>query len=106
MATLRVVLVSSLKVNVNCLLFGLTVHCQLLYVCMSANHPYLQPEGWITKGAAQRDRRKAFERCLWLPPTVVNDPGAQQPSQMFLTWARPQHRELRALLLTNSVWVL
>ena len=32
--------------------------------------------------------------------TVMNDPGAQQPSQMFfLTWvkARPQHRELRAL---------
>ena len=40
--------------------------------------------------------------------TVMNDPGAQQPSQMFLTWvkARPQHRELRALLFTNSVWVL
>ena len=40
--------------------------------------------------------------------TVMNDPGAQQPSQMFLTWvkARPQHRELRALLLTNSVCVL
>ena len=40
--------------------------------------------------------------------TVMNDPGAQQPSQIFLTWvkARPQHRELRALLLTNSVWVL
>ena len=40
--------------------------------------------------------------------TVMNDPGAQQPSQMFLSWvkARPQHRELRALLSTNSVWVL
>ena len=40
--------------------------------------------------------------------TVMNDPGAQQPSQMFFTWvkARPQHRELCALLLTNSVWVL
>ena len=40
--------------------------------------------------------------------TVMTDPGAQQPSQMFLTWvnARPKHRELRALLLTNSVWVL
>ena len=39
---------------------------------------------------------------------VMNDPGAQQPSQMFLTWVkvRPQNRELRALLLTNSVWVL
>ena len=31
--------------------------------------------------------------------TAMNDPGAQPPSQMFLTWvkARPQHRELRAL---------
>ena len=40
--------------------------------------------------------------------TVMNDPRAQQPSQMFLTWvkARPQHREFRALLLTNGVWVL
>ena len=25
---------------------------------MSADHPYSQPEGWITKGAAQRDRPK------------------------------------------------
>ena len=37
-------------------------------VCMSANHSYLQPEGWITKGAAQRDRPNAFERRLRLPP--------------------------------------
>ena len=37
-------------------------------VCMSANHPYLQPEGWITKGAAPQDRPNAFERRLWLPP--------------------------------------
>jgi len=164
-----------------------------LYVCMSANHPYLQPQGWITKGAAQRDRPNAFERRLRLPPNghewplqyqshalamgrrefrgagslpdvvlvgllflgianssladlfpvnsffwciswmkggrlltwywnwplrawdevlfdgfsavisrcktqyIMNDPGAQQPSQMFLTWvkARPQHRKLR-----------
>ena len=30
----------------------------------------------------------------------MNDPGAKQPSQMFLIWvkARPQHRELRDLL--------
>ena len=36
---------------------------------------------------------------------IMNDPGAEQSSQMFLTWvkARPQQRELRALLLTNSV---
>ena len=37
--------------------------------------------------------------------TAMNVPGAQQPSQMLLTWvkARPQHRELRALRFTNSV---
>ena len=40
--------------------------------------------------------------------TAMNDPGAQQPSPMFLTCvkATPQHREPRALLLTNSVWVI
>ena len=32
--------------------------------------------------------------------TVMNEPGTQQPSQMFLTWVkiRPQHRELRVLI--------
>ena len=36
--------------------------------------------------------------------TVMNDPGAQQSSQMFFTWvkARPHHWELRALLLIDS----
>ena len=40
--------------------------------------------------------------------TVMNDPGAQQPRQMFLTWVKttPQLRELHALLITNSVWAL
>ena len=42
--------------------------CTCMYVCVSANHPYLQPGGWITKGAAQRDRPNAYERRLWLPP--------------------------------------
>ena len=39
---------------------------------------------------------------------VMNDPGAQQLSQMFLTWAkaRPQHRELYVLLFMNNVGVL
>ena len=39
---------------------------------------------------------------------VINDPAAQQPSQMFFIWvkARPQHQELHALLFMNSVWVL
>ena len=35
---------------------------RIIYVCVSTNHPYLQPEGWITKGAAQRDRPNTFER--------------------------------------------
>ena len=32
--------------------------------------------------------------------TVTNDPGAQQPSQMFMTWVktRPQHWKVSALL--------
>ena len=37
-----------------------------LYVCVSADHPYSQPEGWITKGAAQRDQPNAYESRLWL----------------------------------------
>ena len=38
----------------------------------------------------------------------MNDPRAQQPSQMILTWVktRPQHREFCALVFPNSVWVL
>ena len=40
--------------------------CLVLYTVLY--HPYLQPEGWIAKGAAQRDRPNACERCLWLPP--------------------------------------
>ena len=35
---------------------------------MSANHPYLQPEGWIVKGTVQQDWPKTCERHLWLPP--------------------------------------
>ena len=37
-------------------------------VCVFADHPYSQPEGSITKGAAQRDRPNAYERRLCLPP--------------------------------------
>ena len=54
-----------------------------IYYILSANRPYLQPEGCIAKGSAQRDRLNAYERRLWQPPTAMNDPGAQQPSQMF-----------------------
>ena len=73
---------------------------------LSANDPYLQAElrrvqlngiGWMhVKGASGS--------CQ----TAMNDPAAQQPSQVFLTWVKagPQHRELRALFFMNSVWVL
>ena len=41
--------------------------------------------------------------------TAMNDPGAQQPSQMFLTWvkARPQHRELlfQFIKKTLTAWI-
>ena len=46
--------------SANC--YSLTVKYSSI---LSANHPYLQPEGWIAKGAAQRDRPNAFERRLW-----------------------------------------
>ena len=70
-----------------------------LHVCMSANH--LLAARRLDYGIG-RMHLKAASGCH---QTVMNDPGAEQPSQMFLTWvkARPQHWELRALLLTNSV---
>jgi len=36
--------------------------------------------------------------------TVMNDPGAQQPSQMFFTLVktRPQHRELMMMMMTKE----
>ena len=42
---------------------------------------------------------------LWLPP---NGHEWSRSTDVFLTWAkaRPQHRELRALLFTKSVWFL
>ena len=36
------------------------------YVMLCYDHPHWQPEGWITNGAAQRDRPSAYERRLWL----------------------------------------
>ena len=41
-------------------------YLQCVYV--PPNRSYVQPEGCITKGAAQRDRPNAYERHLWLPP--------------------------------------
>ena len=81
----------------------------VLYCILSANHPYLQHEGWIAKGAAQTASAEwILKGASGCRQTVINDPGAQQPSQMLLTWvkARPHHRKHRALLFKNSVWVL
>ena len=39
------------------------------------------PKAELLKGTAQRDRPNAHES-----QTFMNDPGGQQPSQMFLTW--------------------
>ena len=63
---------------------------------MSANHPYLQAEGWIAKGAAQRGWVHV-KGASGSRQTAMNDPGAEQPSQMFLTWvkARPQTEKQR-----------
>ena len=67
---------------------------------------------WSKKAELRRAQLNAIGRmhmrgAYGCRETTMNDPGAQQPSQMFLTWvkARPQHRKLRALLFTNSVWL-
>ena len=78
-----------------------TVYCLLITLTCSPKaelrRAQLNGIGWMHVKGASGSRQ-----------TAMTDPGAQQPSQMFLTWvkARPQHRELRALLFTNSVWVL
>ena len=82
--------------------------CSSCSCILSANHPYLQPEGCIAKGAAQRDRPNACERRFWLPPSdhQWSRSTAAKPDVLTCVKARPQHREPHALLLTNSVWVL
>ena len=50
-------------------MYTLNLSLVLIYYILSANHPYLQPEGWIAKGAAQRDRLNACEGRLWQPPS-------------------------------------
>ena len=67
------------------------------------------PTGLFRASAAQQDRPNACEGATGSRQTVMNDPGAKQPSQMFFftcVKTRPQHRELHALLFTNGVWVL
>ena len=76
---------------------------------MSANHPNTcSPKAELQRAQLNGIGRMHMKGASGCCQMVMNDPRAQQPSQMFLTWikARPQHRELRALLLMNSVWVL
>ena len=67
--------------------------CIQLYSCTyiwPLPHGAFQSQ-WSSTGSAE-----CMWRRPWQPQTVMNDPGAKQPSQMFLTCvkARPQHREL------------
>ena len=77
------------------------VHCLLITVTCSPK------AGWqrVQLNGIGRMHVKGASGCR---QTAMNDPGAQKPSQMFFTSAkaRPQHRELRALLFMNTVWVL
>ena len=77
------------------------------YVCLLITLT-CSPKAELRRAQLNGIGRMHMEGASGSRQTVMNDPGAQQPSQMFLIWvkARPQHRELRALLLTNSVWVL
>ena len=84
---------------------GLSRNAEERYVTPLITTLYVCPLITLTRSPKAELRPNAYAGCR---QTVMNDPGAQQPGQMFLTRvnARPQHRELRALLLTNSVSVL
>ena len=66
---------------------------------LSANYPYLQPEGWIAKGAAQRDRLNAGERRLWQPPNSHewSRSTAAKPD-VFWLGLRPDHNTGNSVL--------
>ena len=70
-----------------------SVYCLLITLTCSPKaelrRAQLNGIGWMHVKGASGSRQ-----------TALNDPGAPQPSQMFLTWvkARPQHRELHAIV--------
>ena len=90
---------------------------------LSAYHPYLQPEGWIAKGAAQRDRLNACCRRAYLstlPPYCqpaiawkniiirgffcANDVHTrQEPLTSTFTTEDPTLIPLRLLCITNVI---
>ena len=57
---------------------------------LSANHPYLQPEGWGAKGAAQRDQLNACERRLWQPPNNHEWSRSTAAKSMFFDLGKGQ----------------
>ena len=81
--------------------------CWQLYVCLLITLTR-SPKAELRRVQLNEIGRKHMKGASGCRQTVMNDPGAQQLSQMFMTWLKPrqQHRELRALHLTNSVWVL
>ena len=87
--------------------YGAIAHEAKPNVCVSANHPYSQPEGWIAKGST------GSAECIWKAPLAAAKRSWMIPEHRS-TAARPnvfdlgkgQTTTLRALLFTNSVWVL
>ena len=74
---------------------------------VSANHPSLQPGGWIAKAAAHQDRPNACERRLkGCRQTVMYDPGVQYPSQMLLNerwfWSERKNRIIQRQALKSG----
>ena len=76
----------------------------IMYVCLLITLTR-SPKAELRRAQLNGIGRMHMKDASGCRQTVMNDLGAQQPSQMFLTWVktRPQHR---ALLLTYSVWVL
>ena len=54
---------------------------------VSANDPYLQPQGWIAKGAAQRDRPKLMHLKGTLPNGHEWSRSTAAKPDVFLTWS-------------------
>ena len=55
------------------------------------------PTGLLGASAAQRDRPNACDGASECRQTVIDDPGAQQPSQMFLDLGKGQTTTLGTL---------
>ena len=71
--------------------YSMVVYCLLITLTCS-------PKAELRRAQLNGIGRMHVKGASGSRQTAMNDPGAQQPSQMFLTWvkARPQHRELHA----------